>query len=161
MTSTTTAIVILTILCVLIGGVLFILLRKTKFKFTGFILVGFAAFFAYSEFLPHIYILDDDVENRYQEYIALYPSSFTFKSGETVEVTTGGKAIIINNNGGKRVFRIDYYSTGRAPAPRSRWLQPYTITAADHKVHHVYEDSPDTVRIKGNSTSRGVIADPR
>ena len=162
MLTTQIAIAIFAVLALLIGGIAFFLLRKTRFKFTVLILAGVVAFFVYSVVIPHVFVLDDELENRYEEYVALYSFNFTFKNGETAEVPVKGKAIIINNNDDKRVFRIDYYSTSsRAPAPRSQWLQPYTATATDHRVDYVYQDSPQTIRTKSSSTSRGVIADRR
>ncbi|MGL4667282.1 MAG: hypothetical protein ACRCWR_05065 [Saezia sp.] len=139
------------------------MLRKTQFKFTGFILAGVASFLAYTNLIPHVYILDDALENRHQEFIALFPTSYTFKNGETAQVSINGKAIIINDNEDKRTFRVDYYSSSASSRrnPRSQWLQPYAVTAVDHSVDYIYEDSPATVRTKSGNTSRGVITDRR
>ena len=161
MISVGVAIGILAVIAIILGVVWFILLRQTKQKFAGFALGILVALVCYSFLLSHVYVLDESVEGRYYERIALFSSEFTFKNGESATVVPqwfGKRSIILNDTEQRRTFEIVVYSTsGGRYDPQKTHLQPYSMNTVNYSVNYIYKNPPSSIRIKGNRAERGWI----
>jgi len=156
------AIGILAVIAIILGVVWFILLRQTKQKFAGFVVFGVIAVLCYLFLLNHVYVLDESVEGRYYERIALFSSEFTFKNGESATVVPqwglGKRSIILNDTEQRRTFEIVVYSTsGGRYDPQKTRLQPYSMNTVNYSVDYIYKNPPSSIRVKGNRAERGWI----
>lgn len=156
MVSVEIAISILVVLVLLIGAAWFVALRHTRFKLTGLILAAVAAGFIYILMFSHVYVLDDEVDGRYTEHIALLASDFTFKNGEIAQIEPsfgfGKQNIIVNNNAENHVYGVRVYTSNATASrrPPSQRLKSYTVTYVNHSVDYIYREPPSSIRSKSS-----------
>lgn len=150
-------------IAIVLGAVGFFILRKTRFKFAGFIVFGGLAALTYFVVFTHVYILDDDLADRYEEKVALFDSEFTFKDGSSVtispEFALRSHSLIVNNTNDRHSFSVVVYSSSsNARGPRPVALHSYSVKAVQYKPHYIYRSAPSSIRTRGNSNVyRGVI----
>lgn len=163
MITSTVLYIIIGIVFVLVAGGAWRLFRKSLAPGLIIALGAGAGFLVYS-LATEVVILDRDVEQLHYRQYAIFPTSFTMKNGEDVNVVPnyrlfGKKAIIINNTDIKRRFIIHAYSTSSAEGlGSSQWLQPYTVNNVSSSVDYVYRSAPNSISTSEKGVSyRGEI----
>lgn len=162
MISSTVLYIIIGIVFVLVTGGAWLLFRKSAVPGLIIALGAGAGFLVYSV-ATEVIVLDRDVDHLHYRQYAFFPTSFTMKNGEEVNVTPnykpfGKKAIIINNTDIKRRFIIHAYSVKPTDLGSSQWLQPYTVNHVSCSVDYIYRSAPNTISTSEKGVSyRGEI----
>jgi len=149
------------VVAVVLGSIWFALLRRSKHRFTGFII--FAALSAGVLFsLPNrVYVLDESVAERYYEKLLLFSSEFVFKNGQAImlEPQLGQVHVfILNDTQDQHTYQTVMYSA--VPfgyAPPEVLLEPYSVYEGDKLVEYIYKDPPQQMSSRSKVEMYGWI----